>query len=325
MKTKLSILSAAIAVAISANAVADIQPLSGDQFTVGGEVTVGGNYKDNKDKKDGFDATNTELSINASYANGGIVGYAEVDFLADYGVNADDDIKSDVDKAWIGYDFGFGVLSYGLENDTALDKVDGAGDLTFENGVSAPEASDRFDVIKFQGAVNGIAYGISHYNQSEEKKEDATGFNGYVGYQADMFSVYAGYEKEEAFDDVAGKNVKADDETVISISGNVDLGVVQLGANYWKAEQYKAAGAGSDNLEDVDGYYVSAAKSFGAVDLAAGYSNTDKEVSADVKTYNVSAVYNVSSNTYVGADVVMADEDGADDATNVYFKAGYIF
>ena len=323
MKTKLTILSAVIAATVSATAVADIQPLSGDQFTVGGEVTVGGQYLDNAGQKDGFNSSATEFSVGVNYKNGGIVGYTEVDIKAQYGRDGkgefNDDIATDIDKAWVGYDFGVGVLSYGIKNDTALDKVDGAGDLTFENGVSAPEASDQHDVIKFQGATNGIAYGISRYNQ-DDTKDAATGYNGYVGYKADMFSVYAGYEKEEA---PADKKV---DEKLISLSGNVDLGVVQLGANYWKAEAYSdKAAAGSDMLEDVKGYYVSVAKSFGAVDLAAGHSNTDNDVSADEKTYNVSAVYNVSSNTYVGADVVMTDKDNADDATNVYFKAGYTF
>lgn len=319
MKTKVSILSAAVAVALSANAFAEIQPLSGDQFTVGGEATIGGNYKDNASKKDGFDSNATELSLNASYKNGGIVGYTEVDFKAQYGRNTNDDLATDIDKAWVGYDFGFGVLSYGIENDTALDKVDGAGDLTFENGVSAG-APDGFDVIKFQGATNGVAYGLSHYNV-DDSKDSAKGYNGYVGYEADKFSVYAGYGEQEATED---HDV---DQKVISLSGNVDLGVVQLGANIYKGEAYSSlAAAGSDKLIDADGYYVSVAKSFDALELAAGHSKTDADViDDDVKTYNFSAKYSLTSQAYVGADIVMLETDGVDDATNFYFKAGYVF
>ncbi len=316
MKTKVSILSAAVAVALSANAFAEIQPLSGDQFTVGGEATIGGKYVDSADKKDGFQSSATEFSLKVKYKNGGIVGYVEQDFKAKYGRNTDDDVKTDLDKAWVGYDFGFGVLSYGIENDTALDKVDGAGDLTFENGFGAPGIGDAFDVVKLQGSVNGIAYGLSSYNQ-DDTKDAAKGYNGYLGFEADMFSVYAGYEKQEASED------KKVDEKIYSLTGSADFGVVQVGANIWKGEVYNENGKNS--LEDTKGFYVSVAKSIDALELAAGYGKSDFDVDVNEKSFNVSAKYNLSSNTYVGADVVRVDVDDEDKATNFYVKAGYVF
>ncbi|MCZ8487281.1 hypothetical protein O9992_02545 [Vibrio lentus] len=58
-------------------------------------------------------------------------------------------------------------LSVG-ENDTALDKVDGAGDMTYEFGASAGDASDAYNAswFKFQGATSGL-YGVSYFETDE--------------------------------------------------------------------------------------------------------------------------------------------------------------
>ncbi len=310
MKVKVSILTAAIAAAVSASAMAEIQPLSGDQFTVGGEVGVGGYYKES-DKA--FNTGATGLTIKTSYKNGPVVGYLEVDADADYGKNKADDIETDLDKLWVGYDFGFGVLSYGVENDSALDKVDGAGDLTVDFGFGAGSTGDGFDVIKFEGKNSGFAYGVSYFETDEEtnvadedtekdtKVGDKRGYNGYFGYEHDMFSVYAGYEK-----------LKNDDK-VATLTGNVDLDVIKLGANLWR----------EDDGTETDGFYLSAAKSFGAFEVSAGYGEANTDI--DDKNFNIGVNYDVSDNVYIAADYQYDKNEGSDNYQNVYLKAGYTF
>lgn len=130
---------------------------------------------------------------------------------------------TDVDKAWLGFDTGFGIASFGWENDTALDKVDGAGDNTYEFGASAGDASDAFNVVKFQGATNGIAYAISYFETDDDHNDADKGVNGYVGIEQEVFSVYAGYE---ARDDEK-------DYEVYTVTGSMKLGSMKLGLNSW--------------------------------------------------------------------------------------------
>ena len=296
-----------VAVAFAANASAEIKPLNADQFSVGGEVTVGG-YYESEEKTMNTDATT--FTLKTSYKNGGIVGYLEVDVDADWGqevkggnvVALDRDFVTDVDKAWVGYDFGFGTLSYGLENDTALDKIDGKGDMTFEFGSSASDASDAYDVIKFAGSHQGLVYGISYYEVDNNNEGDDKGYNGYFGYESAKFNVYAGFEKQD------------DDKKVATITGNADLGVAKVGVNYWKQETLSNGVLG----DEVKGFYVSASKSFGELTAAAGYGDTDRD--GDDGYFNVSGEYNLSANTYVGADIAFLE-----DSEKLFLKAGYTF
>ncbi|WP_067583621.1 porin [Endozoicomonas ascidiicola] len=325
-----TILAAVVASVFAGQAMAEIKPLSADQFTVSGEATVGGYYNENADQKFKTDGA-TVFQLGASYKNGGIVGYVEVDLKAEYGAGMDEDVVSDLDKAWIGYDFGFGTLSYALENDTALDAVDGAGDMTYEFGMSAPDASDAFDVVKFQGGVSGFAYGVSYFETDEDKKKNELkrkGYNGYVGFEGDMFNVYAGYEEKESATKTA--MIKDEKDTVTTVTGNIDLGAVQLGANVWKAEDFTAA----KTSEEQDGYYVSAASTFNTLTLSTGYGEVDHDDKFEsYKQVNVAGFYQMSSNTFVGVDVAyhMPEEDlnakgeKQDDETRVFLKAGYTF
>ncbi|WP_067516106.1 porin [Endozoicomonas ascidiicola] len=328
-----TILAAVVASVFAGQAMAEIKPLSADQFTIGGEATVGGYYNDNADQKYMTDGA-TVLQLETSYKNGGIVGYVEVDIKAEYGRGMDEDVVSDLDKAWIGYDFGFGTLSYALENDTALDAVDGAGDMTYEFGMSAPDASDAFDVVKFQGGVSGFAYGVSYFETDEDKDQKEgkqSGYNGYVGFEADMFSVYAGYEKKDAAyrddDGNATSLIKGEEDTVSTVTGNIDLGAVQLGANIWKAEVFTAENVS----EEHDGFYVSAASTFNTLTLSTGYGEVDHDDKFEsYKQFNVAGFYQMSSNTFVGVDVAynmpeVEIKNDQEDETRVFLKAGYTF
>ncbi|WP_299734812.1 porin [uncultured Endozoicomonas sp.] len=322
-----TILAAVVASVFAGQAMAEIKPLSADQFTIGGEATVGGYYNDNADQKFKTDGA-TVLQLETSYKNGGIVGYVEVDIKAEYGAGMDEDVVSDLDKAWIGYDFGFGTLSYGLENDTALDAVDGAGDMTYEFGMSAPDASDQFDVVKFQGGVSGFAYGVSYFETDEDKKKNELkrkGYNGYVGFEGDMFNVYAGYEEKESATETA--MIKGEKDSVTTVSGNIDLGAVQLGANVWKAEDFIAP----NKSEEQDGYYISAASTFNTLTLSTGYGELDHDnKEKSYKQINVAGFLQMSSNTFVGVDVAynmpeVEIKNTQEDETRVFLKAGYTF
>ncbi|MFA0520199.1 porin, partial [Vibrio sp. 10N.222.55.E8] len=138
----------------------------------------------------------TGLTVAVNYKNNRWIGYFETDLMMNYSSDEQaKDIQSgpatDVDKAWLGFDTGVGVASFGWENDTALDKVDGAGDMTYEFGASAGDASDAFNVVKFEGATSGIAYGISAFDTDDNREKGEMGYNGYVGVEQDMFNIYA--------------------------------------------------------------------------------------------------------------------------------------
>ncbi|MRI35331.1 porin [Endozoicomonas sp. OPT23] len=302
------------AVAFAGTASADIKPLNADQFSIGGEVTAGGYYESEKGTAN---TGATEFTLKNSYKNGGIVGYVEVDLKAKWGQELDGTVKgldreitSDLDKAWIGYDFGFGTLSYGVENDTALDKVDGKGDLTVEFGKSANDASDKFNVVKFQGSTQGVVYGISYFENEKSKlaaDNNDRGYNGYVGYEAGVVNVYVGHEK------------KRNEFKTTTVTGNADLGVAKVGVNYWTEKK-------NNDAETTKGYYVSAAKSFGELTLAAGYSDPSNKAKHDT-FFNVSGEYTLSANTYVVADVKFGKEKADTDKKrqDVYVKVGYTF
>ena len=40
--------------------------------------------------------------------------------------------------------------------------------MTYEFGMNASDTSDAFDVIKMEGKVNNIAYGVSYFEIGEE-------------------------------------------------------------------------------------------------------------------------------------------------------------
>jgi len=141
-------------------------PMHKEQFSVSGSVGVGGYY--DTGSKAFYDDWATGLTLALNYRNNRVVAYVETDLMLNYttdnNVLAKDSVNYEwtnsidtgpathVDKAWIGFETDYGVASFGWENDTALDEVDGAGDTTYEFGASAGDASDAFNVVKFQGS-----------------------------------------------------------------------------------------------------------------------------------------------------------------------------
>ncbi|MEF1230748.1 porin, partial [Vibrio fortis] len=207
----------------------------------------------------------------------------------DNGFGVKNEFNTDVDKAWLGYETDYGVLSFGWENDTALDKVDGAGDNTYEFGSSAGDASDAWNVVKFQGDTSGIAYGISYFETDEDHDAADKGVNGYVGYESEIFNVYGGYEtRDEA------------DYQVYSVSGNSKVGELDLGVNFWINEGDKSdlVDSNTTNLETV-GYYISAGYPVTEqLTLAAGYNanstTEDGKLDNDTSSINVAAMYTLN-------------------------------
>lgn len=298
----------------------EFNPMHKDQFSVSGSWGVGGYYDTRTEEA--YDDWATGLTVAVNYKNNRLLGYLETDLEYNWAtdedvVGWDNDFVTDVDKAWLGYETDFGVLSFGWENDTALDKVDGAGDFTYEFGASAGDASDAFVVTKFQGSTGGIAYGISHFSTSDNKHEADKGYNGYLGLEQETVNVYVGYEDR----------LDAD-YTVISASGNATFGALKIGANFW---------IDSDDSANTDkeetGYYVTSAYSVSdAFTLAAGYAwetiEEDNESDKDASYFNVAAMYDYSDRISMGIDIkreLDVEDLGLDEETFVFAAAFYSF
>ncbi|MDD9198645.1 porin [Aliivibrio sp. S2MY1] len=293
-----------------------------DQFSVSGSVGVGGYY--DTASKALYDDWATGLTLAVNYRNNRVVGYFESDFMLNYSTDPDAKAASstdkhsgpatDVDKAWLGFDTGYGIASFGWENDTALDAIDGAGDNTYEFGTSAGDASDAFNVVKFQGSTSGFAYGVSYFETKDNHKASDTGVNGYVGIEQEIFNVYAGYETRDS------------DYDVYTVTGNVKLGAVKLGANFWIEE------TDTKLLDKTNtGYYVSAGYAVSEdLTLAAGYAaNTveNKNLKDEDESYmNVAAMYTLAKNMDMGIDIkqhLEVPHDG--DKETFVFAAGYYY
>ncbi|CAK3925489.1 porin [Vibrio sp. 10N.286.51.C3] len=303
-----------------------------DQFSVAGSFGVGGYY--DTGSKAFYDDWATGLTLAVSYRNNRFVGYFETDMMLNYttdnNVAANDAATSgwvngidtgpatDVDKAWLGFDTGYGIASFGWENDTALDKVDGAGDNTYEFGASAGDASDAFNVVKFQGATNGIAYAISYFETNDDHNDAEKGVNGYIGIEQEVFSVYAGYE---ARDDEK-------DYEVYTVTGSMQLGSMKLGLNSWIDQ--------NDEMKNTGFYFSGGYTLSDDLTIAAGYAfNTNEEDNlsdVDSSYINVAAMYRIADNADMGIDIKQ-DIEGArsigntqyDEETHVFAAAYYYF
>ncbi|MBJ2147683.1 porin [Vibrio sp. IB15] len=303
-----------------------------DQFSVAGSFGVGGYY--DTGSKAFYDDWATGLTLAVSYRNNRFVGYFETDMMLNYttdnNVAANDAATSgwvngidtgpatDVDKAWLGFDTGYGIASFGWENDTALDKVDGAGDNTYEFGASAGDASDAFNVVKFQGATNGIAYAISYFETGDDHNDADKGVNGYIGIEQEVFSVYAGYE---ARDDEK-------DYEVYTVTGSMKLGSMKLGLNSWIDQ--------NDEMKNTGFYFSCGYTLSDDLTIAAGYAfNTNEEDNlsdVDSSYINVAAMYRIADNADMGIDIKQ-DIEGArsigntqyDEETHVFAAAYYYF
>ena len=308
-------------------------PMHKEQFSVSGSVGVGGYY--DTGSKAFYDDWATGLTLALNYRNNRVVAYVETDLMLNYttdnNVLSKDSVNYEwtnsidtgpathVDKAWIGFETDYGVASFGWENDTALDEVDGAGDTTYEFGASAGDASDAFNVVKFQGSKNGIAYGISYFETDDDHNDADKGVNGYIGLEQEVFNVYAGYETRD----------DEKDYEVYSLSGNMKLGSMTLGLNSWVDQ--------NDEMKNTGFYFTGGYTLSEDLTIAAGYAfNTNEEDNAsdiDSSYINVAAMYRISDNADMGIDIKQ-DLEGArigssdlqyDEETHVFAAAYYYF
>ncbi|NOI30225.1 porin [Vibrio coralliilyticus] len=311
----------------------EFDPMHKDQFSVSGSWGVGGYYDTYSEAF--YDDWVTALTVAVNYQNNRLLGYLEVDLEMNYNSSESDNDKinavyggtvtsgpaTDVDKAWLGFDTGYGVLSFGWENDTALDKVDGAGDFTYEFGSSAGDTSDDFNVIKFQGSTSGFAYGISASETSDTRSAADSVYNGYIGVEQETFNLYAGYETRELENDK--------EYNVTSLSGNVTVADFKLGANFWINDTENDANTGNEET----GYYLSAAYPVTPkLTLAVGYTDQSTDYQAtgtadtDYNAFNVAAMYTVSDKVDMGIDIKRDLEEKFDNDEQTYvFAAAYYY
>ncbi|HAS6168797.1 TPA: porin [Vibrio vulnificus] len=293
--------------------------LSGEEFSVGGQVAVGGEYKEGRVKKEGstekqefhnYDVTGFDLFIN--YQKGNVIGQfaGEFDLAENY---SSMDAKFTVIDTWVGYKTGFGVASIGYANDSALDAVDGAADLTIEYGASASDASDVNQVIKFEGMKEGFKYGIAYYGDRQADASGQRGFNGYVGFKNEQFQVNAGYEKND--EKTGGTKI----EQIYLVNGVVTFGDLAIGANVANHESFKG--------EDASLYSASVGYTIDKLYLAAGYAVEEafgSNVDSEWTNFGGSYQFTNKLSALVDIKVDLSDDNNSDDLA-AFFKVAYDF
>ncbi|WP_394247298.1 porin [Vibrio profundi] len=245
----------AVALSLVTGSAFALEALSGEQFTVSGEFAAGGYSDSSRSDDEVYNGGATGFDIFADYQNGNIIGKfgGEFDIEDDYGTS---DSEFTITDTWVGYTTGFGVISAGYANDTALDAVDGAADQTIEFLWSPSDASDARQVVKFEGDKEGFKYGISYFGDRNYDNEDRQGgYNGYVGYANETFTINAGYEDN---DEQEGSTDK-----LYLVNGTVTVGNFGVGATF--AEEEFADGEKIQLANTSIGY------SMDALYLAAGY------------------------------------------------------
>ncbi|HAT8519042.1 TPA: porin [Vibrio vulnificus] len=286
--------------------------LSGEEFSVGGQVAVGGYYEEGRPDREFYNDGVTGFDLFINYQKGNVVGQfaGEFDLADNY---SSMDAKFTVIDTWVGYKTGFGVASIGYANDSALDAVDGAADLTIEYGASASDASDVNQVIKFEGMKEGFKYGISYYGDREADASGQRGFNGYVGFKNEQFQVNAGYEKND--EKTGGTKI----EQIYLVNGVVTFGDLAIGANVANHESFKG--------EDASLYSASVGYTIDKLYLAAGYAVEEafgSNVDSEWTNFGGSYQFTNKLSALVDIKVDLSDDNNSDDLA-AFFKVAYDF
>ncbi|HAS6179115.1 TPA: porin [Vibrio vulnificus] len=291
--------------------------LSGEEFSVGGQVAVGGYYEEGRPDREFYNDGVTGFDLFINYQKGNVVGQFAGEFdLADNYSSMDAGFS--VIDTWIGYKTGFGVASIGYANDSALDAVDGAADLTIEFGASASDASDVNQVIKFEGMKEGFKYGISYYGDREADASGQRGFNGYVGFKNEQFQVNAGYEKNDKKNHKPATKGGDLVEQLYLVNGVVTLGELAIGANVAQHETF--------NSDDFILYSASVGYTIDKLYLAAGYAAKDYDHSASKESVNFGGSYQFTNklSALVDFNIDLSDNNTSDDLA-AFFKVAYDF
>ncbi|NOH33837.1 porin [Vibrio chagasii] len=235
-----------------------------DQFSVAGSFGVGGYY--DTGSKAFYDDWATGLTLAVSYRNNRFVGYFETDMMLNYttddNVAANDAATScwvngidtgpatDVDKAWLGFDTGYGI-AYGISyfetkdsrNDDDFDKgVNGYIGLEQEvfnlyAGYENRNYEDDFEVYTVTGnvKVGALKLGVNSWiEESDSSKNKGYYLSGGYTLSEDL-TIAAGY---------ASSNNELDGQS------DVDASYINIAAMYRIADN---ADMGIDIKQDIEG------------------------------------------------------------------------
>ncbi|MCQ1059087.1 porin [Photobacterium sp. ZSDE20] len=199
-KVSLSLLSTAMLVSFSSHAVL-IYEDENSQVELFGEVSLGA-YMGNQ--KEYAEYNSNEALIDDTFGTLGVKGQTgnliyrlELDFQRENWNGGTGEMVLDFDKAYMGY---FIDSQHYIEigmTDTAVDDIDGFGDLTFELGVEIPDAGDQPRTVKYHFNYNEFQAAASYSYKSESSSGSDYGdvVSGYAGYFGDRASLVLGLEK----------------------------------------------------------------------------------------------------------------------------------
>ncbi|WP_095505904.1 hypothetical protein [Paraferrimonas sedimenticola] len=201
-KTAVAIALTTLFCASSASAVTLQESDNGDYLRLYGEVGVGGhfgtdpNYNFNEfyDTKGYVDDSRATMGILGQRSN--YIYRLELDYQRRNWRGGDGEFELAIDKMYVGYVFNDNQwIQLGL-TDTAFDKYDHYGDLTFNKAVETGEAGDQENTIKYEAEFDHLVYGVSYSYEGKHKSGEPQGdiVNGYVGWMRDTVSLVVGLE-----------------------------------------------------------------------------------------------------------------------------------
>ncbi|PVZ63908.1 porin [Pelagibaculum spongiae] len=276
----------------------------------------------NSDIESNADGDKWEIKSNASRI--GFKGDAELDagltgiYKIEYEIDNIDKTKSsseDIFKAratWVGLKGDFGTVIVGRE-DTPLKKsqkkVDLFNDLSGDIKNVLKGDNRESNIIQYTSPKIADAVKIKLMTQFGEG-EDIDGETGNEDGLFDVYSVSAAYNKDGIYAAIAYDS-GIDEQEILRLTGQVNLGDLQLGAMWQDAEPTD----GSADSED--GYHVSAAYKLGKAKLKAQYTASDiKAAGAD--QFSVGAEYKLGKKTTAHGFYTAYDADAADSGKDFY-------
>ena len=199
-KTLLSLMVAAVLPVSASQAAVIYEETDQHLIELYGHVAVAGFFStdsvygefNNNDKF--IDDTSATMGIRGF--SGDFVYQLELDYDRENWKGGTGDMVLAFDKANIGYQITNNhLVEIGL-NDTALDDVDGYGDLSYELGVSTPSAGDQANTIKYTYNNQLLQVSGSYSYKAESSSGALYGdvVNGYVGLLDSKASVILGME-----------------------------------------------------------------------------------------------------------------------------------
>ncbi len=255
-------------------------------------------FKDAKFGIDGRSVVNDDMSV-----------FGQVKFKGDIGGDGDSVLT---DKAFIGFDYGVITLSAGRQNNFADDfgaSVDEAvgGDYKAREQAGAIITDKTNQVIQVTFDNDTIFGGVDYTGASDGSESDA---------DLVQYGVMVGW-KMEAFD-VAIYHVGAE-------KADVEQSSQQIEANYalgsWK---FNAAVSQSEvDSVDANSIAVTALYTMDKTTFGAGWSTLDQDNADEVSQWHLNAIYDLSANANMYAEVAGNDEENQDIGYAVGMKLSF--